>query len=218
MAVVKGAFHSDLASGNVGSLCATRWRSLQVVKSAWTGTVPNTSKQVTYQVDLKNCAQAWGGTLTAAEREEWERATEWYHLPNRFGELVKPTGYHLFIHVNMILKRHSQPLLTKPAQKITPAIGMVLTLTAVASYPRVQGKFYSTIGSADRVEYWKAGPYDSGGRKPIAGEWRIDQFKTFGGIYYDYNVTLNKWYWYKARWVEYVGYVSNFHIKQLQII
>lgn len=218
MAIVKGAFHSELASGNVGSLCASRWRGLQIIRDAWTGEVPNTSAQQTYQGHLTTCAQYWGGTLTAAQRQLWEEQARSWQLPNRFGEPYHPSGYILFMHVNMIRKRHAKSITAVPLEIPSPAMGMNFQITVEPSIPRTYMRFYTWIGSPDRVEFWKAGPYESGGRRALAGEFRFKEGKPAGSLFYDYAVTYGKWYWYKARWIEYAGTTAPFHIQQVQII
>jgi len=217
MAIVKGALHSDLASGNMGSLCYSRWRGIQVCRAAWSGTVPNTGEQINYQDDLRTCAQYWGGTLTAAQRQKWnDAATDWKFL-DRFGNPYRPSGYMLFMKQNMVRLRIAYSITATPVSKKDPAYGTDWIINVDVATPATNQLWETWQSTPARVEFWRAGPYDSGGRHPIAGEWRLKTHRAYGYRWYDYDIIGGKFYWYRSRWIEGWGHCSNFHEQQVEI-
>lgn len=220
MAIVKGPALSIQASGNLGPICFSRWRGLAIARDVWTGTVPNTTKQVIQQGYLTTAAQAWGGTLTAAERQTWNDRAETILWRDRMGDQYIPTGYQLFMKWNV--RR------------------LVMTLTIMKDAPMLQEwvyvyKLFATpypgepavrmwlrpgdtgLVQSYGIEYWKAGPYDSGGRNPIEGEWRFLVLKVPPAYYKDSDVIVDKFYWYRARAVAEFGDVQNWFYKQIDL-
>lgn len=221
MAICEGPALSLRASGNVGTLCYTTWRGLSVVKDAWTGTVPNTSKQLVLQGYMTTVSQAWGGLLTPAERASWERRATSVVWQGRFGRPYVPNGYQLFIKWNMRRKLMGLTIMQKaPAEQERVYIDN-LRCTVHSSEPAtllwLMKSAYVVIDGYG-IEYYKAGPYDSGGRKPIAGEWLFRSRKVPPDYLVDYNVIPGKWYWYRARAITEFGDVSNWFQKQVKYI
>lgn len=220
MAIVKGPALSLKASGNLGAICYSSWRSLAIARDTWTGTVPNTAKQVAQQNRIIEVAQAWGQTLSPVKRQTWvERALEvvW---SDRFGEPYIPTGYQLFMKWNV--RRRVMGLSILLAAPVLQEWVYVLELV-VTPYPGTpctrMWLFWTDGGLVESygIEYWKAGPYDSGGKHPLAGEWRFMVRKVPPAYYKDSNVILNKWYWYRARAIAEYGDVQNWFQQQVQI-
>lgn len=220
VAIVKGPALSLAASGNLGPVCFSRWRTLAIARDVWTGTVPNTGKQVIQQGHLTQVAQAWGGTLTAAQRQTWHDRAETVLWRDRMGDQYIPTGYQLFMKWNVRRRVMGLTIMTDAPMLQEWVFVFKLTVTPDPGVPCT--RMWLRPGDAGLVdsygiEYWKAGPYDSGGRAPIAGEWLFLSRKVPPAYYRDNDVIVDKWYWYRARAVAEFGDVQNWFYKQVQI-
>lgn len=219
MAVVKGPALSLDASGNLGAICYSKWRGFNIARDVWTGTVPNTSKQVQYQDLLEEVAQAWGQTLDSDDRKSWEDYSKSQSSIDRFGEKYTPSGYQIYMSRNLIRKRWSLTILTRPMHRIKPLIATAWSAVWQVSYPRAYIRMLNqnNKGYPDKLEYWRAGPFLSGGRKPIAGEWLLKKITDYGGWYNHTWPTPGDWFWYRCRMGRLDGVVSDFVYAQLEI-
>lgn len=217
MAIVKNPALSSEASGNVGGLCYTRWRELQVVRGPWTGTVPNTTDQQTYQAFLTTVSKKWSELLTALERVLWEEAAETEEWTSRLGTNYRPSGYQLYLKYNIQRLVVGMTLTTVPIIKvhhaqiraIFPRFGYSATQIDVRTSVR------KLIGEAAPycIQYWRAGPFDTPGHRAMGPEYRLKQNETDPGDSYkwtDYPPVQGKWYWYKCRAVWEWGGVTGF--------
>jgi len=217
MAIVKGPLHSEQASGNMGSLCYSRWRGRAVVRSAYTGTDPNTADQQEQRAILSACSTRWGSTLSSDQRRAWEELARSITFPDRFGEMRNPSGFQLFMRRNIIRQIHFTTYIDTPDEGGETFFAEILELEYQIVYPRVYVRFRygSTRSNEDGLEFWRAGPYDSPGRRPIAGEWRHKEDKDPPASWYDYSIDTGKYYWYRGRAYWESGVVSNWFEEQV---
>jgi len=218
MAVVKAPALSLDASGNLGGICYSKWRSLNVARSPWTGTVPNTTAQQTIQGYLTAVSQTWSGGLSEAERQSWRNVARGLVRISRGMTKYVPSGYQYFVEVNMVRARLTQPLLKTPhtgfpesgfeevsLQWATGELKVIILIENVFKSPVTQ--FY--------VEVWRAGPFENGGRHAIAGEYRFLKFWPSLVDGDDNTVLQLKYYWYKVRWVWEFGVSGNWFERQV---
>jgi len=218
MAVVKAPALSLDASGNLGAICYSSWRGLNVARGVWTGTDPNTAKQQAMRAKTKAVVKAWGGTLTEAEREAWRAAALSERRMSRVKTVYTPTGYQFYVQLNIQRKRLGSAIMTLPPAAIVP-----YTWTeVVSSYDnllfQVDLKFLKELnaGAANvSAEVWRAGPFDSGGRHAINGEYRFLKFIKPIVQSTDIPAVLNKYYWYKARVMDDYGRAQNWFEDQV---
>ena len=198
-AIVRGPLHSDQASGNMGSLCYSRWRGRAVVRSAWSGTDPNTADQQTRRARLTAVSQRWGNVLSAADRQSWIDLAKSLKFPDRFGQLKGISGYNLFVKRNMNRYPFVTNYLDKPTEGGELFYVEVLELTFQVVYPRVwvRPRHGDVSNNQEYYDYWRAGPYDSPARNPIEGEWERKHQAL--ASWYDYGITTSKYYWYRTR-------------------
>ncbi|MBA7661149.1 hypothetical protein ES703_69162 [subsurface metagenome] len=218
MAVVKGPAMSIAASGNLGPICYSRWRELAIARDVWTGTVPNTPDQQTYQGILITMAQAWGGVLTEEDREAWRAAARVITFQDRFGEPVHYSGYILFVSRNMVRRRWISGFLFKPEQDKGLMIWYDMVLQYASATSRFEWRHFNipTGKRPDILEAWQAGPYNSPGRVALEKEYRYYNFKTPGvGTIFKVMSSDNKWYWLKMRMGDFSGVVSPFQTRQV---
>lgn len=218
VAVVKAPALSVEASGNMGPICYSRWRGLKIARGVWTGTYPDTEKQQAVNARMTVVSQAWGGMLTAEEREAWVEAAREQTWKNRLGDDFVPAGYMYFSKVNLLRKFFTYGILTSPPVYPYSVYMDFFSLVKSDAGKLIRGKLegYIVTEPPDKVQYDKAGPYDSGGRKPIAGEWRFLTKKDAGVQFFDSDLVSEKWYWYRARWFQLPGRVGNWFVKQKQ--
>jgi len=220
MAIVKAPALSIDASGNVGGICYSKWRGLQIAKAAWTGTVPNTPDQQVIQGYMTTASQAWSGTLSENEREAWSRAAQGQVRVSRVKTTYIPTGYQYFMQLNIQRLRQAAGILSLPPVAMIPygftSISIEWNLAKVWVEVRFLEHLY-TPPPAFQGEIWKAGPYDNAGRHPLEGEYRFLSFTALVGVYKDAAVVSTKYYWYKLRWIEENGRVGNWFEKQVYI-
>jgi len=67
------------------------------------------------------------------------------------------------------------------------------------------------------AEVWRAGPYDSGGRRAIDGEYRFLKFIQPIASDTDSGLTVGKYYWYRARVIDDYGRTQNWFDAQILI-
>ena len=211
MAVVKGPALSIAASGNLGSICYSRWRGLQIARDVWTGTVPNTAKQIVQQALLKTCAQAWGGILNEEERESWRGLAREVTFRNRFGEPVHYSGYNLFVSRNLNRLRWARGISKKPGRVLNKLIWGSIHIEPEDAGSKI--RFMATnfpVGyQADLIEAWIAGPYTSGGRVAIEPEYKFITYDTKVPLsIVKSGLTPGVYYWGRMRLGDFAGVTS----------
>lgn len=215
MAIVKNPALSSEASGNLGGICYSRWRELQIARAAWTGVVPNTPAQQTYQNCLDMAARWWSDFLSSAMRQAWRELATTMRWKSRLGTEFQPSGYHLWMKWSM---QRCVLGLTLQVWPQTPEVQAYPTTFHVVYNiwaDRIRLDMRDWVGSGDpyAIQYWRAGPYDGGGRRALQGEYRLKVNWTnpvANFQWFDLDVVLNKWYWYKARFVREWGEVGPF--------
>lgn len=221
VAIVKGPALSIMASGNLGSICYSKWGNLQVARSAWTGTVPNTTLQIGQQNYMTTCAQAWGVSLLEGERESWVKYAREVTFSNRFGEKVHYSGYVLFMSRNVRRLRWGYTITKVPLiySKYMNWSTVLIQAEAAGNRVRYQATGYSTGMAPDLLEAWIAGPYDSPGRKPIEPEYKwVGVDKTVPFAIFKTGLIVGKYYWCRMRLGDKSGIVSSWETRQIVAI
>jgi len=219
MGIVIGPAQSLDASGNVGGICYSHWRSLIVARGARTGAITPTAKQIVIQGQLRTVTRLWGGTLTAAQRAAWGRFAKHERYQTRLGITYTPNGYGVFVQRNMILKTVGHATINDPPIADSPILIQVFALQDNGGgYASMRlRRFGSTLPGAmcDICEYWIAGPFTSGGRRAIDGQYRQSGVMIPSTIYSLYGLSHPAWYWFRARGVNYTGIKSGWWEKQI---
>lgn len=218
MAIVIAPALSEQASGNVGSINFTRWRGRAIARTTYTYTDPQTVKQVAQRGKLTVIAGKWGSVLNADQRLQWEERAADEMFVDRMGQRYRPSGYQLFMKFNLQVSVFGEMFLQVPPARLEPVFTWNLhakeSATKDANYILIAKA--SLVGvDADGQEIMKAGPYISGGRRPIIPEYRLLVLDKPIEIYYDYDVINGKYYWYKVRWYMNEGYTGNWWEKQV---
>jgi len=219
MAIVIAPAMSQQASGNIGSVNFTRWRGINVARTTYVASYTPSGKQITQRGLMTTVSGVWGQGLTPAERQAWERrAAEWV-MTNRLGQEYRPSGYQLFVKLNVQAQVFASPINNSPPVGPKPVYVWRVQVEPKPFFDANEVKFEKALAQpvdADGFQIFRAGPYSSGGRRPIRPEYR--QLTQVWGFhdYFDYAVIDTKWYWYKCRWFFGVGFVGNWWEVQVQ--
>jgi len=210
MAIVNAPALSLSASGNLGAICYATWRGVQVARAASTLVCPMTTPQLKAQTAVGTAAIAWSGTLTAFQRELWEKHATTIQLRNRLGLAWTPSGYQLF------MKRSVQALLLGGTVQAEPPVEMVQVLEVSVSIEAsitpgeadIEMTFKSGMTQPDKMQVFRAGPYVGGGRRARHPDYLEVQQVGTPYSWTDTGLTTGAYYWYKVRWGLYTGIVG----------
>jgi len=200
MAIVIAPAMSMQASGNVGAINFTRWRGINVARTTFVYSDPNTPAQMSQRALLTSLAQAWGGLLSAANRETWADRAADQVFKNRLGVEYQPSGYQLFMKWNLQLMVISD-LINYNAPTGIENVFIEELLIWVGLMSEVWVKLVDDDGNdidCRAVIIFRAGPYASGGRRPIRPEYRLQTYRKPPTTWEDYPVPTGNYFWYKA--------------------
>ena len=218
MAVVDAPALSLRASGNLGAICYSRWRGLKIARGVWTGTYPGYEKQLAINANMTAVSQAWGQTLTPEQREAWNEAACEQTWKNRMGGDYVPIGYQYYLKLNLVRKFLGLGISVFPPTRHYPILALEFVPYWYAGTMSIKGRLTGYVAGQppDGVLYDRAGPFDSGGRRALAGEYRFTFKKSHAATFTDYDLVSWKWYWYRAKWYLDSGVVGNWFYAQIQ--
>lgn len=201
MAIVKAPALSLDASGNVGAINYTRYKGYNIARAVGTYTDPNTPAQQAARAHATTASQAWGGTLTEAERETWNDRAKSVIFINRLGDPYQPSGYQVFLKWNMQRLHDGIPINeAAPPGNFTTEIEKLESVTT--GFPGEMETKLLKAGAAQidaaSVVVFRAGPYNSGGRRAIWPEFRKVSVQTPPANYLNVGLTATKYYWWRA--------------------
>lgn len=219
MAIVIAPAMSQQASGNIGSINFTRWRGINVARTTYVPSYTPSGKQITQRGLVTTVSAAWGQSLTPADRQAWTNRAADQVFKNRLGIEYQPSGYQLFMKWNLQAQFFNYPVQNQPPVGPDPVYVWRVQAEPKPFFDANEVKMEKALAQpvdADGFQIFRAGPYDSGGRRPIRPEYR--HLTSVWGFhdYFDYAVQDTKWYWYWCRWFFQVGFVGNWWEVQVQ--
>jgi len=219
MAIVIAPAMSQQASGNIGSVNYTRWRGINVARTTYVPSYTPSGKQITQRGLVTSVSAMWGQALSAANRQTYEERAAETVFKNRIGGEYQPSGYQLFMKLNVQAQFFAMPV--NYNCPIGPAPVYVWRVQAEPdpffnANEVTMERGVTVPVDADGFQIFRAGPYDSGGRRPIKPEYRHLTLVWGTYYYHDYAVTDTKWYWYRCRWFFGEGFVGNWWEAQVQ--
>jgi hypothetical protein len=220
MAIVDGPAMSLRASGNMGAICYTRWRGMQIARKSSDLVFQDTTPQQKAKDAVGLASKAWSGTLTPEQRAMWEEYARSQRKINRLGLRWTPSGYHIF------MSRSTQAQLFGGVIQVTPPISMravsVLSVSILARAEVGKASIEMTFPTApyrpDVMQVFRAGPYDGGGRHAIAPEFLEVQQVVDPFNWIDTGLSSGKYYWYRVRWGLLEGVVSSNWFGQVLVL
>lgn len=120
-----GAIITD-GRGKVGGQVVSKNKAGAYLKNKVTPANPNTAYQIAKRANVTAISQAWAG-LTDAQRSAWKAAVASYSKTDIFGDVKNPSGFNLFMWLNLNLLNVGSAQITSP-----PASSAVTSLTAVS--------------------------------------------------------------------------------------
>lgn len=212
MAVVKGPALSIDASGNLGGLCYSKWRGLQIARAAKSYEPTHTQKQIDQWNRAVTAAQAWSGTLNDAERASWRAAAVDQIQISRVMTPYIPSGYQYFLGLTIQLLRQGFAIRTLPPTAMESYLHTYITADQETGLDQVRTRFEGRIPmypSTIQGEDWMAGPYVNGGYHPQIYDYKFVEFRSIsaGNLYK--SLGYGVYYWWKMRWIDEVGRVGN---------
>ncbi|MBA7707524.1 hypothetical protein ES703_116398 [subsurface metagenome] len=218
MAIVIGPAMSMRASGNVGDMNFTRWRGMSVARTTYVPDYTPSGKQMNQRARMRDISQRWGSWLSPGQRKMWEDEAAEQVVFNRLGGEYKPSGYQYYMKINLMILFIGGVFVYVPPLRPQPVYVWrvrVYADTLKSANAVTMEKEPIMPVDADGFQIYRAGPYDSGGRKPIRPEYRFLTLVWGSYDYYDFGVIDTKWYWYKVRWFFQTGFVGNYWEKQV---
>jgi len=219
VALVIAPFHSIDASGTVSGVNVTKWRGLHVARTPLTVSWTPSAKRTAQQNRLKTVAQAWGAIAGTVNRDAWERYAETIRLQNRMGVEYIPTGFGIFMKLNLQRVVLGLSVLDEPLPKEEPEDPGSLKTGWSISWSKIWFNLGFTQHNSHNgygTEYFVSPGYTSEGRKPIESEWLFLLKKVPPAYYVIYGATTGLWYWIRARQVWESGWVGNWFVAQEQ--
>jgi len=218
LAKVVGPALSLRASGNLGAINYTEWRGTAIARELNPCVQPNNPKQEAVQDKLASVQTAWGMTLSSSDRALWDELARTMSWSDRMSVRWTPAGYHLF------LKTNCQALALGGVIQVTPPTSFPWTIPArfdctyVSSVPKIAVRMdqFPVGEEPDLIQVFRAGPFDTGGRRAIKSDYRQKALQPSPYIYADTAIVALKWYWYRVRWGYKIGIVGNYFDLQAQ--
>lgn len=221
MARVLNPLISTDAKGSVGGITYSGGRYGNTVKTKSRPSTKVNFNQPTIRAMLGHLSRKWG-YLTDANREAWKSWAINHPEPDGFGGTFVLTGNTAYIKLNHTAWRLGGASDISADPPITD-LEFAIENFAVDT-PLVTGDFITTwdiVGAGDADDYVEiqlAGPFDSPGRIQVFNQFRFE--KTVTGVTETETtagLTVNAWYWKRARYVGVDGQVSAWQYAQEQI-
>lgn len=153
MAVVKYGGGVTQISGSIAGTVFARNRYGNYTRPRTKPVNPNSALQVVIRSSLSFLAEAWHGTLTAAQRTAWATYAAAVAMKNRLGETIYLTGFNHFIRSNTILKSQGLTLVDDgPTELALPEKDPTFTVAGDAASQNLSVTFDNTLGWAGEDE------------------------------------------------------------------
>ena len=99
MALFRGTLIGQ-ASGSVAGNTFSRNRGGQYIRNRAVPVNPNSPQQVAVRNALSQLSTAWGQSLTATQRMDWDVYAQNVPVLNRLGDIITLTGFNMYIRCN----------------------------------------------------------------------------------------------------------------------
>ncbi len=123
MALVDGSSIAENVRGRIGPTVYFRTRSGPVARFNTVPVFPNSTRQQQANAQVRAVILRWQG-LSNAQRVEWIRAaasSDWAQT-NRFGRVYQPSGYQLFMKLNLSLAYQVIQVNDPPQKQVFPTV------------------------------------------------------------------------------------------------
>lgn len=201
MAIVKCPALSFDASGTVGCINYTRYRGRNIARTTYSYIDPNTTPQQTSRALVTTVSQYWGGTCTFTQRQTWVDRARSVIVTDRLGTKYNPSGYQLFLKWNLqLLQAGGAIMASAPVGNEATDIYEMTAMSSGMPSEMMISLYKQGFAQIDAfaLVIFRAGPFSSGGRRPIEPEYRKVAVQSPPSTYTDVGLDLMKFYWWKA--------------------
>jgi len=220
MAVVLNPFFSTKARGSIGGITASRSGVGAVLKTK--ARIPRRTRP--YQPSQRSimgwCARQYG-KLTTEQRAEWEAYATNHPHPDGFGGtfILTPEQAYLMLNVVAVRLGTDTALQTSPPAEDPPAsIYYLMCEQGPADGDCMLGWTHLGTGVIeDFIDIQRAGPFQSPGRVEVHNRYREMRRMSGEALSYTYEgLIVDMWYWFRVRYVDKYGQVTNWMNVQWQ--
>lgn len=218
MAIVLNPALSMAASGDLGSINYSRWRSIMVARTKYTPVQPNTSAQQLIQGYFDSAITAWQ-TMTDDNRQLWRAYASTLRKRNKLQQEYIPNAYNVFVGMSILAQRSGESIPTVPPVEIFKysMVGLdVYQLPADPGFVYIVPDTQPTGDATGHVQYWVAGGFESAGRSPQSNDWDLrNVFDT--GDYWRTSFSDDGFYYYfRCRVIDDYGRASSYLYSSIQ--
>jgi len=129
MKIKFGAIITD-GRNKIGGQVVSKNKAGAYMKNKVTPANPQTTYQIAKRANVTSISQAWSG-LTDTQRTAWKAAAVNYAKSDIFGDLRNPSGFNLFMWLNLNLLNVGESQISTPPASSTVSSLTLLTLTVV---------------------------------------------------------------------------------------
>jgi hypothetical protein len=156
--------------GSAGGTTASQNTYSKYLKNKSTPVNPSTVAQQLVRSFMATISQSWKG-ITQAQRDLWNQITSSYQTTNVFGDLMKYTGFNLYVKLNRNLLEIGEAQIADAPAPAAPAGMLSLSLDADINGPKLELAFTDPIDAADKVIVYATAP-QSAGKQFVKSEYR----------------------------------------------
>lgn len=160
------------ARGKLGGQVFTKSRQGATVRTKVTPSNPQSQRQGLVRGVFASFSRSWN-TITEAQRETWQSASQQFKRTNIFGDQVALSGKNLYISVNSNLTNVGEsPITSAPTLSDVISIASFgLKITTLYSFINLDIS-YTGVESASQVLVVEATRPNSPGRNNFSGQYR----------------------------------------------
>lgn len=151
-------------------------RAGNYIRTKVTPVNPRTAAQLGQRSSVTSLSQAWRG-LDEAERAAWNAAVTNFQKTDIFGDLRKPSGFNLYMRLNLNLLAISEAVIDTPP--VPSAVDDIVIGALTAGTTPTLSLAYTAAGSDSSTIIIRATPPVSPGKSFVKSEFR--QISTFVG-------------------------------------
>lgn len=218
MATVKDPLHSIQARGSVEGVTYSVWRGLNTVRRRARPVRRSRRTQPKNRSILGYLSRLFGD-LSIAQMEAWENWATNHPEGDKFGGTFILSAIQAFVKLNHQEKRLFNTVSLDPPTEDPQATADSLTAEPGVALGDIDLAWThaGTPVAADANEVQIAGPFMSKGRRSVFSRfiWKVskggdDVAETITGL------TVEMWYWFRVRYVDMNGMVTNWMYAQSQ--
>ncbi len=160
MWAIYSPIHGEMR-GKLGGNVFSRNKGGPYVRMHATPTNPNSARQQSTRAWLAQCSSLWNGTLTPAERAQWNEYAETHSALNALGQTIFLTGLDWFAKCNSRLLDAGVSPITEPTDLLVPDPPSTVTPT-MTDADTLSLAFTPELPSGAFAVLWGSGPITAG--------------------------------------------------------